>query len=69
MKEIFKKTLYFLRLTDEKNILSLTNIFIIIVLVKLAQADQLDLEAVATVFIAISNYMYKKHLGKGESGE
>lgn len=58
-----KKALYFLRLTDEKNVLSLTNIFIIIVLIKMAQSPTLNLEEVATVFIAFSNYIYKKHIG------
>lgn len=60
------KILNFLRITDEDGVLSLTNIFIIIVLFKLAMAPTLQLEEVATVFIAISNYMYKRHVNKGE---
>lgn len=60
------KILNFFRITDENGVLSLTNIFIIIVLYKLAMSPTLNLEEVATVFIAISNYMYKRHINRGE---
>lgn len=64
------KILRFFRVTDENGLVSLTNIFIMIVLWKVAIAPTLDLKDIATVFIAFSNYIYKKHLlTKGKTEE
>lgn len=59
-----KKVLNFLRILDENALLSLTNIAVIVVLVKLAVADYLDFEAVAALLAVLSGYSYKRFVNK-----
>jgi hypothetical protein len=58
------KILNFLRIVDENALLSLTNIAVIVVLVKLAIAQDLDFEAVAALLAVLSGYGYKRFVNK-----
>ena len=58
------KVLQFLRLVDENNQISLTNIAMIIVLVKLACAQQAGVADLGALMLALASYNCKKLLTK-----
>lgn len=62
MKPNWINILAFLRLLDENAQLSLTNISVILVLYKLATADQLDLIAASTLLGVIGSYQFKRYI-------
>ena len=60
------KILKFLRLADENNVLSITNIFMFIMMYKIYSTPALSMHDISVVFIAIANYSYKKKLNKDQ---
>lgn len=65
MKKVFR-VLRFLRVTDEQDNLSITNLAVYIVAYKLYASTATSLQDVALAFAAISNYAHKKHVSKGK---
>ena len=63
MDKVFKIT-RFLRITDEQNNLSLTNIALYIGLYKLAFTQGESLNDAALAIGALCNYAFKKHIDK-----
>ena len=57
-----KKSLYFLRLTDEHTRVSLTNLAMILILYKIYEADAASIKDVTALAIAIMGYQAKKFL-------
>lgn len=64
MKKSVAKTLYFLRLTDEAGLLSITNIGCIVVLTKVALNPQPSIVDMGTLLITLSLYFGKAHINK-----
>jgi len=60
-KEPFIKAAAFLRLLDEHGQLSLTNLAVGIVLVKLANAVELDFTAIAALLTVLGTYTFKRY--------
>ena len=67
MKARILKSLAFVRLLDENGQLSLTNIAVIIVLVKLAVMKDLNLNAVSVLLTTLGAYNFKRYLGKSSN--
>ena len=63
MKNKVLKTLAFFRLLDEAGQLSITNIAVILVLIKLGLTKTVDLGSAATLLTVISSYHFKRYLG------
>lgn len=61
MKKFFCSILRFLNLVDRSCNLSITNIALIVLLVKLAIAPTFTLPEVAAFFLALLNYGHKRH--------
>ena len=66
MKHNLKKALYFLRLTDEDNILSITNIGCIVVLTKVAMNPAPSVVDMGTLLVTLSLYFGKAHLNRNK---
>lgn len=66
MKHHIKKALYFLRLTDENGLLSITHIACMIVLVKVAFAKEPNIIDMGSLLITLSLYYGKQHLVKSK---
>jgi hypothetical protein len=60
IKEVLSKILKYLRINDEKGLLSLTNIAMILVLYKLAMTPATTFEDLATLGIAVLGYQSKR---------
>lgn len=58
--EKLKQALSFLNVLDSEGKLSITNIAVIIVLVKLAIAPTVSITEAGTLLVALSNYAYKR---------
>lgn len=56
------KVLIYLRIHDEKNRLSLTNIAMLLVLYKLARTPSLDMQDLTALFIAVMGYQGKRFI-------
>ena len=56
------KILQFLRVVDENKQLSITNIALIIILIKLAIAPALSITEAGTLLITLGNYGHKRHV-------
>lgn len=56
------KFLQFLRLVDENEQLSITNIAVMVVLVKISQTQTTSFEDISLLFLPLMGYAYKKHL-------
>ena len=64
IKAALKKALTYLRINDEKNRLSLTNIAMIIVLYKLMVTPTLNFEDITALAIGVMGYQIKRAIGK-----
>lgn len=64
MKNFLLNILQVFRILDENRQISITNIAVIIVLVKLWQTPSTNMTDVGSLFIALSHYGYKKYLNK-----
>lgn len=62
MYKKLKESLHFLRLIDENNVLSITNIGCIIVLVKVALNPNPSIFEMGSLLVTLSSYYAKKHL-------
>jgi len=65
MKPAIFGILRFFKLIDDSNQLSLTNIALIIVIVKLAMIQQASMMDLGTLLLALANYNIKKYLALG----
>lgn len=61
MKHFIKKALYFLRLTDDDGLLSITHIACIVVLTKVALAAEPSIADMGALLITLALYYGKKH--------
>lgn len=61
MKNFLKKALYFLRLTDDDGLLSITHIACIVVLTKVALAPEPSIADMGALLITLALYYGKKH--------
>ena len=52
----------FLRLIDENGLLSLTNVSVIVILVKICILKELDLSSASLLLTAIGSYHFKRYL-------
>lgn len=66
MKNKILSILSFFRITDENQKISITNIFMFIIMYKLMETKALSMEDISLFLVAITNYNYKKHISKGE---
>lgn len=64
MHKKLKEILYFCRLTDENNILSITNIGCLVVLTKVALNPAPSIVDMGTLLVTLSLYYGKKHLSQ-----
>jgi len=64
MKERIKQCLYFLRLTDEQTKVSLTNILMIVLIVKLIMVPALSVGDLTALAVAVFGYQFKRLMGK-----
>lgn len=65
IKRNILNSLIFLRIVDNHDqMISISNIALIIVLVKLTMAPQANLTDTGTLLIALANYSYKKYINK-----
>lgn len=62
------KLFKFFRITDSNNELSITNLFVYLIMYKIYKTNALSMEDISICFVAISNYVYKKKLEKGKNG-
>lgn len=69
MRAKLLKFLDFFRLLDEDGVLSLTNIAVIIVLVKLAIEPSLDYTAVGALLTVIGSYTFKRYTQRRKNAE
>jgi hypothetical protein len=60
MKAGFFKVLKFLQVSDRGNNLSITNIALYVVLVKIAIAPTFSIEECGVLFLAVANYIHKR---------
>lgn len=58
------KVLQYLRINDEKNVLSLTNIAMILILYKVAITPTVSFQDITALFIAIAGYQTKRIVNK-----
>ena len=58
----FMKVGKFLRLIDENNQMSITNIAVMVVIYKVGTAHQVDLYDAGIILIALLNYSYKRYM-------
>ena len=68
MKTLLIRALTFSRLIDDQHNLSLTNLAMIIVVVKLAIAQQASTIDLGTLLLALSNYNIKKYFAGSTGG-
>lgn len=66
MKQKFKDLLYFLRLTDDDGVLSITHIGCLVVLTKVALNPNPSIADMGGLLITLSMYYGKKHLAKNK---
>lgn len=66
MYKFWTHVLSFFRLIDENRQLSLTNIAVIIVLVKLALMKNIDLNSVSVLLTTLGAYNFKRYLGNSK---
>jgi hypothetical protein len=59
-----KKTLQYARINDENNLLSLTNLAMVIVLWKVWQTDTTTFKDITALFIALFSYQAKRAIEK-----
>lgn len=64
MKNFLKGTLYFLRLTDDDGLLSITHIACIVVLIKVALAPEPSIADMGALLITLALYYGKKVSGE-----
>lgn len=64
MKDKAKRALAFLRLLDENGQLSITNISVMVVIIKVAVSPELDLPGIAALLTVISGYNFKRYTQK-----
>lgn len=62
IKNISNKILTYIRINDEKGLLSLTNIAMILVLYKLAVTPALSIQDLTALFVSILGYQGKRFL-------
>ena len=60
------KVLKFLRLLDSNNLLSLTNISVMLVMSKIVTTQATSMQDVALSMIPLMSYMHKRHVSKGD---
>lgn len=66
MKEFFKKLAFFLRITDEDGVLSITHIACWVVLVKIAMEPSPSIAEMGGLLVSLAMYYGKKHLTKAK---
>lgn len=64
MNHNLRKALYFLRLTDDNNVLSITHIACMVVLTKVALQPNPSIVDMGSLLITLSLYYGKKHMQK-----
>ena len=64
VKKVLDKILNYVRITDEKNRLSLTNITMIIILIKIAMIQETTFTDITTLAIAVIGYQGKRQIDK-----
>jgi len=64
LKVLLKKVSDFFRLIDDQGKLSITNVAVYVVLVKIAMVSEIDLMDAGILFVALLNYSGKKVLNK-----
>lgn len=57
---MFKKTLSFLNLLDQQHKVSITNVAVVVLIVKIAAAPTLDFPTVAALLLSLLNYADKR---------
>jgi hypothetical protein len=62
MNEKLKKTLFFLRLTDEENVLSITHIACMVVLTKIAMSPSPSITEMGGLLVTLAAYYGKRHI-------
>jgi hypothetical protein len=60
IKENVDKVLKYFRINDEKGLISLTNIAMILVLYKLATTPALSIQDLTALFVAVLGYQFKR---------
>ena len=65
MKKVFK-VLKFFRIVDEQDLLSITNLAIYAVVIKISTADVTSLNDAALAIGVLLNYAHKKHVSKSK---
>jgi len=68
VKSLLSRLLYFLRLTDDDGLLSITHIACIIVLVKIALNPNPSIIDMGSLLVTLSLYYGKQHLNKSKQG-
>ena len=63
LKSIITKSLYFLRLTDAETKVSLTNILVIVLIVKLIMVPALSVADLTALGVAVFGYQFKRLKG------
>ena len=61
-----KRALTFLRLTDNKNNLSLTNIWIMIAMYKMLTTNATSMNDLGLFVLPLLSYLHKRHTGSAE---
>lgn len=69
MKEKALELLRFFRLVDNNNLLSITNISVIIMVGKIASTNATSMQDIAVAIVALMAYAHKKHLGSSDKGD
>lgn len=62
--EQFQDLMSYLRLNDEQDKISLTNLAVMLMLYKIYQAPVLSVADLTALFVAVSNYAHKRHVNK-----
>ena len=65
MEKMFK-ILNFLRITDDSNRLSITNITVMLMMYKIISTPALSMQDIAIAIVPLFNYAYKKKLESGQ---
>ena len=64
IKDAIDKALKYLRINDEKGILSLTNIAMILVIYKIAMTPTVSFQDITALFTVIASYQVKRFVEK-----
>ena len=64
MLELFNKILQYLRINDEKGRISLTNIALMLILVKIAVVPVTTMKDIAALMTVVLSYQIKRKLSK-----